>query len=81
MKLTYRIFTDPMYDAERDAEFDPLDVVTTKHLQVSLLMRGRFWVTDVTLKDGTFYRLEGRVGDAIETERRKAREAAAHSSS
>jgi len=75
--MRYAVFSDPLYGSELDLEFDPLEVVSVQHRQVSLLMCGKFWVTHVTLKNGAEYDLDGLVGDEIETARRRARAAIA----
>lgn len=73
MQLRFAIFSDPMYSSDRHVEFDPMDVVSIEQKQVSLLLRGKFWATYVTLKNGTEYFLDGRVRDEIETAQRRAR--------
>ena len=72
MLLRYPRFTDPMYSADRVVEFDPADVMAIEQRQVSLLMRGKFWATYITLKNGGEYSLNGKVGDEIEAARREA---------
>jgi hypothetical protein len=77
MRLRYARFIDPAYSVERFVEFDAADVVAVEQRQISLLMRGKFWATYVTLKNGNEYSLDGRVGDEIEAARRQARSAVA----
>ncbi len=77
MRLRYPRFTDPMYSADKVLEFDPADVMAVEQRQVSLLMRGRFWATYITLKNGSEYSLNGKVtdeivADEIEAARRQA---------
>jgi hypothetical protein len=72
MRLRFTKFADPMYSADITVEFDAADVMAIEQKQISLLMRGKFWATYVTLKNGTEYSLKGKVGDEIEAARRKA---------
>jgi hypothetical protein len=73
MRLRFPKFTDPMYSAEQFVEFEASEVMAIEQKQVSLLMRGKFWATYVTLKNGGEYSLKGKVGDEIEAARRQAR--------
>lgn len=77
MRLRYPKFADPMYSAEQFAEFDAEDVIAIEQRQISLLMRGKFWATYITLKNGTEFFLDGRVADEIESARRQTRKVAA----
>lgn len=72
MLLRYARFSDPMYSTDKFVEFDPADVMAIEERQVSLLMRGKFWATYITLKSGAEYSLNGKVGFEIEAARRRA---------
>ncbi|RYG66190.1 hypothetical protein EON80_15915 [bacterium] len=74
MRLRFAKFTDPMYSADQFVEFEASDVIAIEQKQVTLLMRGKFWATYVTLKNGSEFSLKERVGDEIEAARRKARQ-------
>lgn len=73
MRLRFIKFADPMYSADISVEFNAEDVMAVEQRQISLLMRGKFWATYVTLKNGNEYSLRGKVGDEIEAARRLAR--------
>jgi hypothetical protein len=81
MRLRYAKFIDPAYSVERFVEFDAADVIAIEQRQISLLMRGKFWATYITLKNGNEYSLDGRVGDEIEAARRQAKNEVAASES
>lgn len=65
MRLRFAKFADPMYSADQTVEFDAADVMAIEQRQISLLMRGKFWATYVTLKNGAEFSLNGKVGDEI----------------
>ena len=73
MQLRFARFNDPMYSAEQTAEFDSADVIAVEERKVSLLMRGKFWVTYVTLKNGTEFALSGQVAHQIEAAKNQSK--------
>jgi hypothetical protein len=76
MILRFARFKDPMYSADVLAEFDADDVIAVEERKVSLLMRGKFWATYVTLKSGVEFSLSGRVAHQIEAAKTKSKVAA-----
>ncbi len=73
MQLRFARFNDPMYSAELTAEFESSDVIAVEERKVSLLMRGKFWVTYVTLKNGTEFALSGQVAQQIEAAKNQSK--------
>lgn len=67
MLLRFSTFTDPLYHAEKEVEFDSSQVSKVEEREVSLFLRGHHWVTYVTLKSGAELALKGRVANQIET--------------
>lgn len=67
--LRFEIFTDPMYHAERYAEFALEDVASVEERSKRLFLRGSYRVTIVTLCDNSKHVLRGSVADEIEAAR------------
>lgn len=65
-----------MYSSDVMAEFDSDDVIAMEERKVSLLMRGKFWVTYVTLKSGAEFSLNGQVAHQIEAAKKQSKAAA-----
>ena len=65
MLLRFPTFTDPLYHAEKEVEFDASQIATVEEREVALFLRGHHWVTYVTLKSGAELALKGRVAAQI----------------
>ncbi len=68
--MRFELFTDPWYNAENFAEFEPGDVVSVEETARALILRPPQPVTLVRLKNGSRYYLLGHVARQIEASRR-----------
>jgi hypothetical protein len=69
------VFTDPLYNGEMFAEFDPDDVVAIEERAMRLLLRPSQTVTQITLRNGDRFLLAGAQEARIRAAQTAPREA------
>lgn len=71
--MRFKIFTDPFYHSDDYVDFSPDEVIKIEQNVLTLFMRGKYKVTNITLKSGADYALEGDVAAEIEMAQAQSR--------
>ncbi|BCM90887.1 hypothetical protein IAD21_02750 [Abditibacteriota bacterium] len=66
MRLKFPLFVDARYNAEQDVEFDVDDIANLDETTRSLFLGGSHKITNIALRDGRQYTLNGHVKGEIE---------------